>query len=85
MEAKATADDNVIEIPQPMAPEVVLQEAVKTSTAILQPKPLNPLTKKQKFKADDFFAEHHFFSDYNSYDSARLHHKRFWTARQMNF
>ena len=59
--------------------------AVKTSTINLQPKPQNPHSKKQKFKADDFFAEHHFFSDFNPYDSAGLCHKRFWTASQMNF
>ena len=85
MEAKAAADETATEIPQPVAPEVVRQEAVKTSTANLQPKPQNPHTKKQKFKADDFFAEHHFFSDFNPYDSARLRRKRFWTASQMNF
>ena len=59
--------------------------AMKTSTINLQPKPQNPHSKKHKFKADDFFAEHHFFSDFNPYDSARLCHKRFWTASQMNF
>jgi hypothetical protein len=84
MEAKA-ATDTATEIPQPVAPEVVHQEAVKTSTVNLQPKPQNPHTKKQKFKADDFFTEHQFFSDYNPYESARLRRKHFWTASQMNF
>ena len=76
MEAKA-ADETVTEIPQPVAPEAVRQEAVKTSTANLQPKPQNPHTKKQKFKADDFFSERHFFSNFNPYDSARLRRKHF--------
>ena len=80
MEATAAADETALEIPQPVTPEVVSQEAVKTSTVNLQPKPQNPHTKKQKFNTDDFFAEHHLFSDYNLYDSARLRRRRFWTA-----
>src|SRR6266511_3417213 len=83
------ADENVAEteteIAQPMALEVVHQEAVETSTVNLQPKPQNPHSKKQKFKANDFFAEHHFFSDLNPYDSTQLRRKRFWTASQMNY
>ena len=66
MEAKTAADVSAAEIPQYVAPEVLQQEDVKTSAVNLQPKPQNPHTKKQKFKADDFFAEHHFVSDYNS-------------------
>ena len=84
MEAKA-ADETSAEIPQHVAPEAEHQEAVKTSTTNLQPKPQIPHTKKQKFKADDLFVEHHSFSDYNPSDSARLRRKRFWTASQMNF
>ena len=72
MEAKTADDESVAEILQSVALEVVHQEAVKTSTINLQPKPQNPHTKKQKLKADDFFFEHHFFTDYNHYDSARL-------------
>ena len=60
------------EIHQPMAPETVIQEAVKTLTDTPQPKPKNPFSKKQKFKDDGFFHEHVFFSDYNPYDSAHL-------------
>ena len=60
------------EIPQPMAPEIVIQEAVETLTDTSQPKPKNPFSKKRKFKPDDFFHEHVFFSDYNPYDSAHL-------------
>nr|XP_040256220.1 nucleolin-like [Aegilops tauschii subsp. strangulata] len=85
METKTADDETAAEIPQSMAPEVVRQEAVKTSTVNLQPKPQNPHTKKQKFKVDDFFAEHYFFTDYNPYDSTRLRGKRFRTASQMNF
>ena len=82
---KKTAEETTPEIPQPEAPEVVLEAAVKTSTANLQPKPQNPHSKKQKFKVDDFFTEHRFFSDFNPYDAARLRRKRFWTDSQMNF
>ena len=85
METQAATDDIAPEIPQPVAIETVIQEAVTTSTVNLQPKPQNPHSKKQKFKADDFFAEHIFFTDYNPYDSARLRRKRFRTASQMNF
>ena len=59
VEAKAAADETAPEIPQHVA-----LEAVKTSTANLQPKPQNPHSRKQKLKADDFFAEHHFFTHY---------------------
>jgi hypothetical protein len=84
MEAKAAAD-TATKIPQPMPLEVVHQEAVKTSTVNLHPKPQDPHTKKQKFKADDFFTEHQFFTDYNPYDSSRLHRKCFRTVSQMNY
>ena len=50
-----------------------------------QPKPKDPFSKKQKFKVDDFFGEHVFFTEYNPYDSARLRRKRFWTASHMIF
>ena len=73
------------EIPQPVEPEIAIAEVVMQLTDTPRPKPKDPFSKKQKFKADDFFAEHHFFSDYNSYDSTRLRRKRFWTASQMNF
>nr|BDI54743.1 predicted protein [Triticum aestivum] len=50
-----------------------------------QPKPKNPFSKKPKFKADDFFCEHVYFTEFNPYDNARLRRKRFWTASQANF
>ena len=80
METKTTDDETAADIPQSVAPEVVCKEAVKSSIVNLQPKPQNPHTKKQKFKADDFFVEHHFFRDYNPCDSARLRRKCFWIA-----
>ena len=63
----------------------MIPEAAKTLTDTPQPKPKNPFSKKQKFKADDFFAEHIFFTDYNPYEAARLRRKRFWAASQMNY
>ena len=45
-------------IPQPAAPENVIPEAMMTLTNTPQPKPKNPFSKKQNFKADDFFHEH---------------------------
>ena len=72
------------EIPQPATPKTVIQEAVKTLTDTPQPKPKNPYSKKQKFKAGDFFHEDVFFTDYNPYDSTRLRRKHFWTASQAN-
>ena len=72
METQAATEDIATEIPQPAAPETVILEAMKTLTNTPQPKPNNTFSKKQKFKADDFFHEHVFFTDYNPYDSARL-------------
>ena len=77
METQATTNDIASEIPQPVAPVAIPQEVVKTTTANLQPKPHNPFSKKQKFKAEDFFNGHIFFTDYNPYDAARLRRKRF--------
>ena len=68
-----------------MVPENVIPEVVMTLTDTHQPKSKNPYSKKQNFKAHDFFHEHVFFTDYNPYDSARLRRKRFWTASQANF
>ena len=65
------------EIPQPVVPENVIPEAVMTLTDTPQPKPKNPFSKKQKFKADDFFHEHVFFTDYNPHDTACLQRKHF--------
>ena len=70
------------EIPQPAAPETVIPEVVLQLTDTPQPKLKNPFSKTPKFKVDDFFHEHVFFTDYNPYDSARLTRKRFWTASQ---
>nr|XP_040249499.1 fibrous sheath CABYR-binding protein-like [Aegilops tauschii subsp. strangulata] len=81
---QTAADETAPSIPQSEVPEVVTQEVVRLSTANLQPKPQNSHAKRPKFKADDF-GEDHFFTDLNPYDSARLKHKRFWTASQMNF
>ena len=72
-------------IPQPVVPENVIPETVMTLTDTPQPKPKNPFSKKLNFKADDFFHEHVFFTDYNPYNSARLRRKHFWTAIQSNF
>ena len=49
------------------------------------PKPKDPFSRKQKFKANDFFGEHVFFEDYNPYNSARIRKRHFWTASQANF
>ena len=65
------------EIPQPVDPEIAIPEVVMQLTDTSQPKPKDPFLKKQKFKADDFFGEHVFFTDYNPYDPARLRRKRF--------
>ena len=70
-------------IPQPVDPEIAIPEVVMQLTDTPQPKPKDPFSKKQKFKADDFFCEHVFFTDYNPYDSAHLRRKRFWTASQV--
>ena len=68
-----------------MDPEIVIPEVVMQLTDTPQPKPKGPFSKKQKFKADDFFGEHVFFTYFNPYDSAHLRRKRFWTASQANF
>ena len=65
------------EIPQPEEPELAIPEVVMQLTDIPLPKQKNPFSSKQKFKAEDFFAEHVFFTDYNPYDSACLRRKRF--------
>ena len=73
------------EIPQPEEPELAIPEVVMQLTDTPLPKQKNPFSSKQKFKAEDFFAEHVFFTDYNPYDSARIRKRRFWTASQANF
>ena len=65
------------EIPQPEEPELAIPEVVMQLTDTPLPKPKNPFSSKQKFKAEDFFAEHVFFTDYNPYDSARIRKRRF--------
>ena len=64
METQAATKDVGTEIPQPTAPETMITEAAKTLADTSQPKPKNPFSKKQKFKAGDFFHEHVFFTDY---------------------
>lgn len=73
------------EIPQPEEPEIAILEVVMQLTDTPLPKPKDPLSRKKKFKANDFFGEHVFFTDYNPYDSARIRKRRFWTASQANF
>ena len=72
MEIQIATEEPEPSIPQSAAPEIMKEETVKPSTANLQPKQQNPHGKRPKFKAGDFFTEHHFFTDFNPYDSARL-------------
>ena len=72
-------------IPQPVEPEIAIPEVVMQLTDTPLPKPKHPFSRKQKFKAVDFFGEHVFFTDYNPYDSARIRKRHFWTANQANF
>ena len=60
------------EIPQHEEPEIAIPEVVMQLTKTPQPKPKDPFSKKQKFKADEFFGEHVFFTKFNPYDNARL-------------
>ena len=46
------------EIPQPVEPEIEIPEVVMQLTDTRHPKPNDPFSKKQKFKADDFFGEY---------------------------
>ena len=71
------ATEEAPEIPQPVEPEIEILEVVMQLTGTPHPKPKDPFSKKQKFKANDFFGEHVFFTNYNPYDSARLRRKRF--------
>ena len=71
------ATETVPEIPQPVEPEIEIPEVVIQLTDTPHPKPKDPFSKKQKFKADDFFGEHVFFTNYNPCDSARIRRKRF--------
>ena len=79
------ANEEETEIPQSVDPEIAIPEVVMQLTDTPQSKPKDPFSKKQKFKADDFFGEHVFFTKFNPYDSARLRRKRFWIASQANF
>ena len=79
-----TATKEEPEIPQPEELEIAIPEVVMQLTNTPLPKPKDPFSRKQKFKADDFFSEHVFFEDYNPYDSARIRKRRFWTASQAN-
>ena len=80
-----TATEEEPEIPQPEEPAIEIPEVVMQLTDTPLPKPKDPFSRKQKFKADDFFGEHVFFEDYNPYNSARIRKRRFWTASQANF
>ena len=73
------------EIRQHEEPEIAIPEMVMQNTNTPQPKPKDPFSKKPKFKADDFFGERVFFTEFNPYDNARLRRKHFWTASQANF
>lgn len=78
-------DEEEPEIPQPEEPEIAIPDVVMQLTDTSQPKPKDPFSKKQKFKSDEFFGEHVFFTEFNPYDNAHLRRKRFWTASQANF
>ena len=78
------ADAEEPDVPLHEEPEIVIPEVVLQLTDTPQPKPKDPFSKKQKFKADDFFGEHVFFTEFNPYDNARLRRKRFWTASKAN-
>src|SRR4051812_31443346 len=73
------------ENPQPEEPEIVIPEVVMQITDTPLPRPKDPFSRKQKIKAEDFYGEHVFFTEYNPYDSARIRKRRFWTASQANF
>ena len=72
-----TATEEEPEIPQPEEPEIEIPEVVMQLTDTPLPKPKDPFSRKQKFKTDDFFGEHVFFTDYNPYDSARIRKRHF--------
>ena len=65
------------EIPQPEEPEIAIPEVMMQLTHTPLPKPKDPFSRKQKFKAEDFYGEHVFFTDYNPYDSARIRKRCF--------
>ena len=80
-----TATGEEPEIPQLEEPKIAIPEVVMQLTDTPVPKAKDPFSKKQKFKAEDFFSKHVFFTDYNPYDSARIRKRRFWTSSQANF
>ena len=51
----------MVEIPQPEEPAIEIPEVMMQHTDTPLPKPKDPFSRKQKFKADDFFGEHEFF------------------------
>ena len=51
-----TATEEEPEIPQPEEPAIEIPEVVMQLTDTPLPKPKDPFSRKQKFKADDFFA-----------------------------
>src|SRR3954471_11651479 len=82
---KVTEPEENPEIPQPEETELVIPAVVMQLTDTPLPSPKDPFSRKQKFKAEDFYGEHVFFTEYNPYDSARIRKRRFWTASQANF
>ena len=68
------AQEEEPEIPQPEVPELAIPEVVMQHTDIPLPKPKDPFLSKQKFKAEGFFSEHVFFTDYNPYASSLCEH-----------
>ena len=58
-----TATEEEPKIPQPEEPEIVIPEVVMQLTGTPLPRPKDPFSRKQKFKADDFFGEHVFFTE----------------------
>ena len=68
LKTQAAAEEEP-EIPQPVDPEIVIPEVVMQLIDTPQPKPKDPFSKKQKFKADDFFGEHVFFTEFNPYEN----------------
>lgn len=53
-----TTNEEEPEIPQHEEPEIAIPEIVMQLTDTPLPKPKDPFSKKQKFKAEDFFSEH---------------------------
>ena len=61
MEAQGATEEEP-EIPQPEEPDIAIPEVVMQLNDTPLPKPKDPFSRKQKFKANDFI-EHVFFED----------------------